>query len=304
MELRQAASVLGAALLRRQPHDPLDRRDPRAIEAAAAIFGPWIDAWFPTDIEGFDLLPDGPQLVVGNHNGGLMVPDMFSLMLAGWRAFGADLVTYGLAHDLAAHAPGMGRLLGLAGAVPAGHGVAARALDRGARVLVYPGGDVDTFKPIGDRHRVKFAGRTGFARLAIRAGVPRVPVVSLGAHETFVVLTDGREIARRLGLKRLLRLEVLPIFLALPYGLGVGPFELHLPLPSRLLIRVLPPIHHGLPPSAAEDRDAVAALAEETRARMQSALDEMKQRPGYGVLARFADLARGAATAIETLRQG
>lgn len=290
MDRRRAAEVLGAALLRTPAEVPLDRRDPRAIEAAIELFGPGLDAWFPTDVEGFDHLPDGPSLLVGNHNGGMMVPDMFALMLAGWRRFGVELPSYGLTHDLSANAPGFGRLLGLVGAMPARHENGAAALARGCRVLVYPGGDIDTFKPFTERHVVKFGGRTGFARLAIRSGVPIVPVVSLGAHETFIVLSDGRELARRLRLKELFRLEVLPIFLALPFGLGIGPAEMHLPLPSRLLIRVLPPVEHRLPAEAADDRDAVRAYAEEVRGRMQDALDEMKRRPGYGVRARLGEL--------------
>jgi 1-acyl-sn-glycerol-3-phosphate acyltransferase len=167
-------------------------------------------------------------------------------------------------------------------------------LERGAQVLVYPGGDIDTFKPWSERHTVKFGGRTGFVRLALRQQVPIVPVVSVGAHETFRVLTDGHRLAQALHLKQLLRLEVLPVFLCLPWGLWIGPYEMHLPLPSKIRLRVLPPIHFDLPPSAADDDDTVHALAEQVRCTMQAALDELARVHGYGVRARLGEAARAA----------
>lgn len=284
------AEVLLRAWLREPSPDPLERRDPQAISAFMATFGPLIDAWFATEVRGLEHIPDGPALLVGTHNGGLMTPDMWGLMLAGWRHFGPELPAYGLAHDQVMRFPPSGRAMGLLGAVPARPGIADRLLSRGARVLVYPGGDVDAFKPWSERHVVKFAGRTGFIRLALRQRVPIVPVVSVGAHETLRILTDGRSAARALGLKRWLRIEVLPVFLCLPFGLGVGPIESHLPAPSRVRIQVLPPLWLSEPPDAADDALRVGELAEAVRGTMQQALDALAAEPGYGVAARLRQI--------------
>lgn len=277
-------------MLAPRPSDPLACRDPEAIAAALEILGPLIDAWFAPEVEGLDGVPGGPALFVGTHNGGVMTPDMFALMVAGWRRFGCEVPSYGLAHDQVMKFPGVGRLIGLLGGVPARQGLAGKLLERGARVLVYPGGDVDTFKPWSERHLVKFAGRTGFIRLALRQRVPIVPVVSVGAHETFRVLTDGHALAERLHMKELFRVEVMPIFLCLPWGVAVGPFEGHMPMPSKMRIRVLPPIDLGHPSEAADNDALVHDLADLVRCRMQNALDAMAATPGYGVRARLAEL--------------
>src|SRR5438874_1085897 len=78
--------------------------------------------------------------------------------------------------------------------------IAKTALGRGACVLVYPGGDVETHRPWTARNEVRFDGRKGFLRLAQEAGVPIVPVVAVGGQETFIPLTDGRRLARTLRL--------------------------------------------------------------------------------------------------------
>jgi len=287
-----AVDVLVRAMLRTPPADPLARRDPEAIAAFLELFGPVIDAWFAPEVSGAENAAAGPSLIVGSHNGGIMTPDMWILMLAGWRRFGPDTPSYGLAHDQVMHLPIVARAIGLLGGVPARQDHASTLLARGAQVLVYPGGDVDTFKPWSERHTVKFGGRAGFVRLALRQQVPIVPVVSVGAHETFRVLTDGHRLAHALHLKELLRIEVLPVFLCLPWGIWIGPYELHLPLPSKIHIRVLPPIRFDLPPSAADDDATVHVLAEQVRSAMQAALDELARGHDHGVRARLGEVAR------------
>jgi 1-acyl-sn-glycerol-3-phosphate acyltransferase len=184
--------------------------------------------------------------------------------------------------------PYFGRWIAKLGGVPA-HPENARALlERDVAVLVYPGGDRDAYKPYAERHVVKLAGRKGFVRLALRTGAPVVPVVSVGAHEIIYVLTDGAELARRLGLKKAFRMDVLPIALTLPFGLTVGALVPYVPVPTRIRVRVLPPIDLGLPPSAADDPGAVDDAYERVRATMQSGLDELVALGDFGPAARLA----------------
>jgi 1-acyl-sn-glycerol-3-phosphate acyltransferase len=276
-------------LSRPQAEDPLARRSPEAIDHLRALFDRLIDAWYAPEIAGFQHFPDGPALVVGMHNGGNMSPDMFALMGAFWREYGSDYPSYGLAHDALFRIPGAGRLLSVMGGVPAAPGTAETLLGRGATVLVYPGGDVDAFKPYPERYQVKFGGRSGFVRLALRTGVPIVPVVSVGAHEGFRVLTDGRAIARAFGLKRLFRTEVWPIILSFPGLLTFGPFSSYLPVPTKLHVKLLPAIRFDHGPDAADDRELVARLAEEVRQQMQRTVDQMRDLP-HGPRARLREL--------------
>lgn len=277
-----------APFLEALPDDPLARRSPAAVEQALALLGPFYDFWFSPDIAGYEHLDGGPALVVGTHNGGNMAPDMFALMIACWRHFGPAFPAYGLAHDVVMKGPGVGRMIARLGGVPAHPAHAATLLGRGATVLVYPGGDLDAFKPFADRHEVRFGKRTGFIKVALRAGVPIVPCVSVGAHETWIVLTDGIGFARRTGLKRLLRMETFPLFLALPFGLGMGSIEAHLPAPSHLRLRLLPPIHLPHGPEAADDPALVRRLADEVRATMQRALDALVKEGDFGPRAQWA----------------
>src|SRR5262249_13079233 len=141
------------------------------------------DLWYAPDLTGLDHLPPGRALVVGTHNGGFMAPDMFSLMVGFWRHFGVERQAYGLAHDMVFRLPVAGRWIAQLGAVPAHPENARKLLERDVAVLVYPGGDRDAYKPWHERHTVKFGGRKGFIRLALRTQAPIVPVVSVGAHD-------------------------------------------------------------------------------------------------------------------------
>jgi 1-acyl-sn-glycerol-3-phosphate acyltransferase len=97
-------------------------------------------------------------------------------------------------------------------------------------------------RPSWQGHKVEFAGRERFIRLALAAHVPTIPVVSIGGQETALVLTRGGRLPRTLGLDRRFRLKVLPVSLALTWGLDIGDFFGHLALPAKITIQVLEPI--------------------------------------------------------------
>jgi 1-acyl-sn-glycerol-3-phosphate acyltransferase len=142
---------------------------------------------------------------------------------------------------------------------------------------VYPGGDHETHRPSWESSTVDFGGRKGFIRLALRAGVPIVPVVAIGGQETALFLSRGERLARVLQLDRMFRLKVLPISLALPWGLNVGDMLTHIPLPAKITVDVLPPIdlreEFGARPDVEEVytnivgrmQDRLSALAAERR---------------------------------------
>jgi 1-acyl-sn-glycerol-3-phosphate acyltransferase len=137
--------------------------------------------------------------------------------------------------------PGLGSLrkYGTVAATPEN---ARRALDVGAALLVYPGGDYEVHRPTWESARVDFGGRRGFIRLAQQHNVPLVPVVAIGGQETALFLSRGERLAKLFGLDRMFRLKVLPVSLALPWGLNVGDMLGHIPLPAKITIQVLEPI--------------------------------------------------------------
>jgi 1-acyl-sn-glycerol-3-phosphate acyltransferase len=170
-----------------------------------------------------------------------MTPDTIVFTLAFSTYFGVERHFYQLAHNLVLSLPTLGFLRKF-GTVAASPENARKALQDGSALLVYPGGDVEVHRPSWERHRVDFDGRQGFIRLAIEENVPIVPVVSVGGQETALFLSRGERLARLLALDRLFRLKVLPISLALPWGLNIGDMMGHIPLPAKITIEALPPI--------------------------------------------------------------
>jgi 1-acyl-sn-glycerol-3-phosphate acyltransferase len=265
------------ALLRRYDIDSLENRDEALIARLHRLFHGPLMTYFRAQVRGLERIPSGPALLVGNHSGGLMPVDAIVFGSELYRVRGIADAPYGLAHELAIRLPGIHPLIMRLGAVRASHENGLRLLERGHKVLVYPGGDVDSMRPFRHRNRVVFDGRTGFVRLALQARVPIVPVVCAGGHGTWVVLSDLRGLARRLRLAESpLRAHAWPLALSLPWGLTLFPPPLFVPLPSRFLFEVLEPITFpGLDAAAAADRATLGACAEQVRGTMQAALERL-----------------------------
>jgi len=227
---------------RRVPSADLDERDPDYIRET--LPGLWMLAslYFRAEVRGLQNIPEeGPVLLVGNHSGGNLTPDTHVFTLAFSTYFGVERRFHQLAHNLVLSMPGLG-MLRKYGTVAATPENAERALDVGAALLVYPGGDYEVHRPTWESARVDFGGRRGFIRLAKAKGVPLVPVVAIGGQETALFLSRGEGLARLLGLDRMFRLKVLPISLALPWVLNVGDMLGHIPLPAKITMQVLEPI--------------------------------------------------------------
>jgi len=260
-------------------------RDPEFLHGAR----PWLErfvAWFRPEVRGFDRLPArGPFLVVGNHSGGQTPPDIPVLLTAWWRERGEDERIYALFHSFFLALPGVGPVMARAGAIEAGAEAAEAVLRDGAILLDYPGGDHEVFRSWRDRNRIDFGRRLGFVRLALRAQVPVVPAVSVGAHETLVVLTRGERLARLLHLDSWFRVKVMPFVFGPPFGLVPGGIPTF-PLPAKITVELLPVIdwsqRYG-PEAAADDR-VVQACYDEITTTMQTALDRLVAERRFPVI--------------------
>jgi 1-acyl-sn-glycerol-3-phosphate acyltransferase len=271
--LGQAATAVAQQAQARVPRADLDERDPDYIRET--LPGLWLLAslYFRAEVRGLDKIPaEGPVLLVGNHSGGNMTPDTTAFTLAFSTYFGVERRFYQLAHNLVLSMPGLSSLRKY-GTVAASHENAAKALDSGSALLVYPGGDYEVHRPTWDSDKVNFGGRKGFLRLARDRDVPVVPVVSIGGQETALFLSRGERLAKLLGLDRMFRLKVLPISLALPWGLNVGDMLGHIPLPAKITIEVLDPIElrkeFGQNPDLDEIYDEVLARMQGTLTALQ-----------------------------------
>jgi 1-acyl-sn-glycerol-3-phosphate acyltransferase len=225
------------------PDDPFAARSPEYIRATLPALRTLSETYFRADVSGMERIPEeGPVLLVGNHSGGTMIADTFVFAQAFYERFGADRRFHQLAHDLVFGVPGLRTWVQRYGTVPASPDNMRRALKQDAALLVYPGGDEESFRPSWQTSEIHMAGRSGFVKLALEHDVPVVPVVALGGQETGLFLGRGRRVARALSLDRLARLKVFPPVLGPPVGVTLLDFPMRFPLPAKIAIRVMPPI--------------------------------------------------------------
>jgi 1-acyl-sn-glycerol-3-phosphate acyltransferase len=254
--------------------------------------------YFSPEVRGLDNLPaTGPVLVVGNHSCLFYMPDTWIVALAITDRRGADAPAYALVYDLLLGLPVVGSMLRRLGGVPASGSEAERVLAEGAAVLVYPGGDMEACRPWTERDRVVFSGHTGFIRLALRTGVPVVPVVSYGSHHAVVILSRGQHLARALGLNKL-RIKVFPIVLG-PFGVS-SILTPPIPMPAAVTVEFMTPIDwSSMGPAAADDDTVVDSCYEQITSAMQATLDRLHAEHPHPVLRGWSRLLRGDAWSRE-----
>ena len=236
-------SAAAQAVQSRVPTADLDERDPDYIRENLPLSWLLATLYYRAEVRGLGNVPaSGPVLLVGNHSGGNTSPEVVTVTLAFYTYFGVERRFFQLAHNLVMAMPGLG-FLRKYGTVAASHENSEKALESGAALLVFPGGDYEVHRPSWERHKVDFNGRKGFIRLALRHDTPIVPIVTIGGQETALFLSRGDRLAKLLRIDKTLRLKVLPISLALPWGLNVGDLVGHFPLPAKITSQVLPPIN-------------------------------------------------------------
>ena len=274
------AERAGRSVARRLTAD-LDDRDPDYIRENLSLSWLFASIWYRAETRNLANVPEhGPVLLVGNHTGGNMSPETITFTLAFSTFFGVERRFHQLAHNLVLASP-LGPFLRNFGTVAASHDNARKALEAGAAVLVFPGGDWEVSRPSWQSSRIDFGGRKGFIRLALEHDVPIVPVVTIGGQETALWLSRGDWLARALQLDKRFRLKVLPILLAPPWGISVGDFLPRIPLPAKMTSEVLPAIH--LRKEFGPDPDVDEVYTHVTRL-MQETLNSLAAERRYPVL--------------------
>ena len=256
--------------------DDLESRDPAFIERLLPFIERTLIPWHRAEVRGVDRVPDGPALFVGNHSGGMMTVDSVIFGAAVLRAHGFGGLPWGLGHSLPLQVPGLSTLLGRIGAVRACDDNAGRLFAAGRKVLVYPGGDIEAMRPFRERNLIKFGGRIGYMRTALRYGVPVIPVVGEGSHAAFFVIDDLPWLARMIGAARFLRIKVWPATITFPWGLTLGPPPPYLPMPVKITMEILAPIHFERSGEEAAHDDAYVHDCDRlVRDQMQATLDRL-----------------------------
>jgi 1-acyl-sn-glycerol-3-phosphate acyltransferase len=232
----------------------LGGQDETTMQRQKYLWNFLVDHWFRMEFDGWENLPDSPVLLVGIHSGAPFVWDAWTVGVQWWRRFGQERTLHGTAHDALMAMPVIGRYFRAMGVLPAAPDSMATALAEGHDVAVWPGGEVDSLRPWSERDVANLAGRTGFVRMAIKAGVPIVPIATVGGGDAMPVLIRGDKLSQTLRLDKLLRLKVFPLAVSLPWGIAPAALP-QLPLPARIRTRLLPAVEVEHDPSRAEDDD-------------------------------------------------
>jgi 1-acyl-sn-glycerol-3-phosphate acyltransferase len=255
----------------------LEAQDLRFMDAQKYFWNPLMDYWFRMEVEGWEHLPDPPALLVGIHSGAPFVWDAWTVGIQWWRRFGSERLLHGTAHDALMAAPGIGTYFRKMGVIPAAPDSMASALAAGHDVAVWPGGEVDSLRPWAKRDEAILAGRKGFVRMAINAGVPIVPIATVGGPDSMPVLATGRRLARAMRLDRVARLKMFPFALQAPWGISPALLP-EIPLPTKIRTAFQEPVELERDPERAADDDYVTEKYEEVRSSIQRGMDALVRR--------------------------
>jgi 1-acyl-sn-glycerol-3-phosphate acyltransferase len=253
--------------------------DPELTKRLINAATPLTKRWFRPEVRGVKSLPpSGGALVVSNHSGGMLTPDVLIFASAFYAAFGYQRPLYTLGHDglfVGPLADWMTRI----GLIHAGQKNAVAALRSGGIVLTFPGGVYDAYRPTLAQNVIDFNGRVGYVRTAIEASVPIVPTVSIGGQESQLFLNRGTWLAKRLGLGRL-RSDIMPLTIGFPFGPSML-VPVNVPLPTKIVTEVLKPID---PVALFGENPDVGQVDAHVRSVMQTALDGLARQRRLPVL--------------------
>jgi len=281
--LDKALRTMKTTLLPTPKREGVNGPDPQFMQAQAGLWNLLVDYYFRVEIEGWERLPARPSLLIGGHSGGALTMDAWTVVWSWWRRFGKQRILHGTAHDALMNLPGLGAYFRRSGVISPFKESIAAAFAAGHDVILWPGGEVDSFRSWNKRDQIVLAGRKGFIRLAIREQVPIVPVATIGGHDTFFVLSEGRGLAKMLGLKKHFRTDVAPITLSVPFGITLEPLPTHIPLPAKIRTEFLEPVELDTDPERVNDNEYVDKMYHEIEGRIQAGVNRLAQRRRFVV---------------------
>lgn len=274
---RKAAGGVSGWVADRAGDWSLDDVDLDWMDTQKYFWNPLCDYWFRMEIEGWERLPEPPCLLIGIHSGAPFVWDAWTVGVQWWRHFGDERILHGTAHDMLMSAPVIGAFFRKMGVLPAAPDSIAAALAAGRDVALWPGGEVDSLRPWVHRDRAILNGRTGFIRMAIGAGVPIVPIATVGGADAMPVIFSGRRLASALRLDQVARLKRFPIAISAPWGIGPAILP-EIPFPTKIRTAFQDPIDLGDDPERAEDADFVESKYDEVEQSIQRGMCTLARR--------------------------
>ncbi|KIQ18308.1 lysophospholipid acyltransferase family protein [Rhodococcus sp. MEB064] len=277
-----AEGGLGGIVASRAGDWDLTDQDVDSMRRQEKFWNPLVDKYFRMEIDGWETIPPPPVLLVGVHSGAPFVWDAWTVGAQWWRRFGPSRTLHGTAHDALMAFPVIGKVFRSMGVLPAAPDSMSTALAAGRDVIVWPGGEVDSLRPWSERDVATLGGRTGFIKLAIRTGVPIVPIATVGGADAMPVLVRGDRLSKALRLDKIARLKVFPIAVSLPWIIAPAALP-QIPLPAKIRTRFMPPVEVDHDLALVDDDAYVEAKYEEVRASIQSGMDALATKRKFPV---------------------
>ena len=241
-------------------------RSERTRALMRTLYEPIYSMWFRTEWEGLEKVPtDGGALLVANHAGA--IPSDAPVIMHGIEKE-LERPVYGMADYFFRTVPVVGTLWARAGGVSARPANAYRLLKEQQQLaLVFPEGTKGPSKSFTDRYQLRRFGRGGFVEIAMRAGVPVVPIAVVGSEEAMPIVLRLPSVAKAL------RVPYVPVTANV---LTMGPLGMVLPFPAKFKLRVLEPVRFDVPPD--QERYSKSRIMEESeriRTHLQEAVYDM-----------------------------
>ena len=166
---------------------------PELVRFARRFLAPVVHHLHRPRLDGIEHLPaSGAFLLVANHSAGLGIAEILTFAVLYLERVGHDRPLAGFALPFGFHLYPASRVLYHLGAIPSTYEAARATLSAGVPLLVFPGGDHETLRPLWRANQVDFGGRMGFLRIARELRVPIVPMGIRGSHYTAPVLWRSR----------------------------------------------------------------------------------------------------------------
>lgn len=245
-------------------------RSERVREWTRKLYDPMYRHWFRAEWEGLERIPaEGGALLVSNH--AAAIPSDAPVIMHGVETELGRPV-YGLADHFFKATPVLGTLWSRGGGVVAHPDNAYRLLrEQQQLVLVFPEGSKGPGKTYNERYRLRRFGRGGFVEIAMRAGVPIIPIAVVGAEESMPILFKVPSLAKVLGA---------PYF-PVTANMALGPLGAMVHFPAKFKLRVLEPVQFPdvEPDQPRYSRSRIMDESEAIRQQIQEALfDMLRQR--------------------------
>ncbi|MDE3172169.1 MAG: glycerol acyltransferase [Gemmatimonadota bacterium] len=198
----------------------------------------------------------GPCIYVTHHGAGYLNVDLalavyFIAWRDWWEAEGPPpnlRIAAAVGNPLERAIPGLAGIKRDAGLIDPSERSCLQALEAGHQLLITPGGHREA-SPRSRHYRLRWDNRYGFARLAVRTGLPIVPLATVGGYAAYPGFAIGRL-----------------------------SFWSPLPLPARLDLAIGAPMAVPHDPERWRDPEVVHPVQQRARAATQALYDDLLSR--------------------------